>query len=59
MVGNDAVSQQILIRVQMTNGRVEEQIEGRNGVMTYMYFKGNIVQVVGKWLTCEAGHELT
>lgn len=31
------------------NGRLEEQIEGENGVMTYVYFKGNIVPVVGKW----------
>jgi hypothetical protein len=47
-----AVSQVILIlmRLQLANanGRVGEQIEGENGVMTYVYFKGNIVQVVGK-----------
>jgi hypothetical protein len=35
-------------RLQLANGRVEGQIEGGNGVMTYVYFKGNIVQVVGK-----------
>ena len=57
----NAVRQLILIRLQLANGSVGEQhIEGGNGVMTYVYFKGNIVQVVGKWLTGEAGRvELT
>jgi len=61
-VGMNAVSQLTLIRIQLANGSVvgEQQIEGWNGVMTYVYFKGNIVQVVGKWLTGEAGRvELT
>jgi len=40
-----------LIRLQLANGRVEEESEheGGNGVMTYVYFKGHVVQVVGNW----------
>ena len=40
-----------LIRLQLANGRVEEENEheGGNGVMTYVYFKGHVVQVVGNW----------
>jgi hypothetical protein len=35
---------------KLANGRhrLGEPIEGENGVMTYVYFKGNIVPVVGK-----------
>ena len=45
----NAVSQLILIPLQLANGRDHgEQIEGGNWVMTYVYFKGNIVSVVGK-----------
>jgi hypothetical protein len=45
----NGVSELIQIALQLANGRVEGQIEGGNGVMmTYVYFKGNIVQVVGK-----------
>jgi len=42
----EAVSR-LLMALQLANGRVEEGIEGENGAMTYVYFKGNIVQVVG------------
>ena len=46
----NGVSELIQIPLQLENGRVEGQIEGGNGDqdMTYVYFKGNIVQVVGK-----------
>jgi hypothetical protein len=46
----NGISQLILIPVQLANGRhrLGEPIEGENGVMTYVYFKGNIVPVVGK-----------
>ena len=46
----NAISQLILLPVQLANGRprLGEPIEGENGVMTYVYFKGNIVSVVGK-----------
>jgi hypothetical protein len=47
----NAVRQLILLPLQLANGRHQlgEQIEGENGVMTYVYFKGNIVPIVGKW----------
>jgi hypothetical protein len=50
----NAISQLILILIplQLENakGRVEEDIEGGNGpgAMTYLYFKGHIVPVVGR-----------
>lgn len=37
-----------LIRLQLASGSVEEEIKGGNWVMTYVYFKGHIVPVVGK-----------
>ncbi len=45
-VSTNAVSQ--LMCPQLRNGRVGEQNEGGNGVITCVYFKGQIVQVVGK-----------
>jgi len=46
----NAMNQLILLPVQLANGRhrLGEPIESENGVMTYVYFKGNIVPVVGK-----------
>jgi hypothetical protein len=44
----NGVSQLMQTPLQLANGMVEGQIEGGNEVMTYVYFKGNIVQVVGK-----------
>ena len=47
-VPRKAVSQ--LIRLQLASGSVEEEIKGGNWVMTYVYFKGHIVPIVGKCL---------
>jgi len=44
-IRTNAVSE--LMHLQLANGRVGEQSEGGNGVMTCVYFKGHIVQVVG------------
>lgn len=52
MFGWVRVSQEMLTGQKLGNvakGRVGEQVQVEGGhVMTYVYFKGNIVQVVGK-----------
>ncbi len=47
-VRTNAVSQLMCPQLRLRNGQVGEQNEGGNGVITCVYFKGQIVQVVGK-----------